>query len=103
MAMTSTANQDHAPRLPTLQDILAWLGLLVRLEHQVLWLLIAQAIAIGIFSLIIPLTVQELVTTFAFAIHPMMVATLAAVLMVIGPWRPCWRTSSTCSSRRSWA
>lgn len=81
--MKTTTGTDRAPRLPSPNDIFAYLGLMVRLEGRVLWLLTAQAIAIGIFSLIIPLTVQELVNTFAFAIQPIMVATLALILMLI--------------------
>lgn len=64
----SDLRTDRASQLPTLQGILTSLALIVRLECQVLWLLATQAITIGIFSLIILLTVQEFVNTFAFAI-----------------------------------
>ena len=63
--------------------MLGYLGVLFRLERRILALTFSYSIAIGLFSLIVPLTVQELVNTFAFAIQPITVATLAGV-MVIG-------------------
>ena len=36
---------------------------------------------IGLFALIVPLTVQELVNTFAFAIQPIMIVTLVAIML----------------------
>lgn len=49
------------------------------------------AIAVGLFSLIIPLTVQELVNTFAFSVSPLMVVTLvgimAGILFIVGIFR----------------
>lgn len=61
---------------------LARLGLLLSLEKRVLAILVSYAVAIGIFSLIIPLTVQELTNTFAYAIEPIMIVTFALVLLV---------------------
>lgn len=63
-------------------DDLARLGLLLSLEKRVLAILVSYAVAIGIFSLIIPLTVQELTNTFAYAIEPIMIVTFALVLLV---------------------
>ena len=61
---------------------LARLGLLLSLEKRVLAILVSYAVAIGIFSLIIPLTVQELTNTFAYAIEPIMIVTFALVMLV---------------------
>ncbi|OGW50612.1 MAG: hypothetical protein A2V62_04505 [Nitrospirae bacterium RBG_19FT_COMBO_58_9] len=63
-------------------DDLARLGLLLSLEKRVLAILVSYAVAIGIFSLIIPLTVQELTNTFAYAIEPIMIVTFALVMLV---------------------
>jgi ABC-type bacteriocin/lantibiotic exporter with double-glycine peptidase domain len=62
------------------RDTVARLSLLVRLEKKILAIIGAYALAIGLFSLIVPLTVQELVNTFAFAIQPIMIVTLAGIM-----------------------
>ncbi len=62
------------------RDTVAHLSLLVRLEKNILAIIGAYALAIGLFSLIVPLTVQELVNTFAFAIQPIMIVTLAGIM-----------------------
>ncbi len=71
--------------------MLGYLGVLFRLERRILALTFSYSIAIGLFSLIVPLTVQELVNTFAFAIQPITVATLAGVmvtgLLFVGAFR----------------
>lgn len=74
-----------------------WPPILTRLratlfqERRLLVLLSVYAVAIGLLWLIIPLTVQELVNTFAFAIQPIMVVTLvaimAAMLLIVGAFR----------------
>lgn len=73
------------------RDVFARLSLLFKLERRLLGLVLSYALAIGLFSLIIPLTVQELVTTFAFAIQPIMIVTLAAImvltLLAVGAFR----------------
>jgi len=74
-----------------LQDTIARAVLLLRLERKILGIILAYALGIGLFSLIVPLTVQELVNTFAFAIQPVMIVTLAgimaATLVFIGAFR----------------
>ena len=65
------------------QTVLSHLGLLFSLERRLLGLIFSYSLAIGLFALIVPLTVQELVNTFAFAIQPITIVTLA-VIMVIG-------------------
>jgi len=73
------------------QSTLSCLGVLFRLERRILALIFSYSIAIGLFSLIVPLTVQELVNTFAFAIQPVTIVTLAGVmvtgLLFVGAFR----------------
>jgi len=64
------------------QATLARLSLFLKLEKKILALIVSYALAIGVFSLIIPLTVQELVNTFAFAIQPIMIVTLAGIMAI---------------------
>lgn len=64
------------------QLMLGCLGVLFRLERRILALIFSYSLAIGLFSLIVPLTVQELVNTFAFAIQPITIVTLAGVMVV---------------------
>jgi ABC-type bacteriocin/lantibiotic exporter with double-glycine peptidase domain len=61
---------------------LSRLALLVRLERRLLAIILSYAVAMGVFSLVVPLTVQELVNTFAFAIEPVMIVTLALIILV---------------------
>lgn len=81
--------------LPNSQDLvqatIARLGFFLKFEKNILAILVSYAMAIGVFSLIIPLTVQELVNTFAYALQPIMVVTLTAVmvtaLLLMGSFR----------------
>lgn len=59
------------------------LGKFIRLERRILTLVVAYAFVIGLFSLIVPLTVQELVNTFSFAIQPVMIVTLTSIMVVV--------------------
>lgn len=61
--------------------MLGHLGLLFRLERRILALIFSYSLAIGLFSLIVPLTVQELVNTFAFAIQPITIVTLSGIMI----------------------
>lgn len=61
-------------------DILTQLGLLVRLERRMLGIIASYAVAIGMFMLCVPIAVQELVSTFSFAVQPVMIFTLAIVV-----------------------
>lgn len=73
--------QNHSENQPNLfQAMLGHLGLLFRLERRILALIFSYSLAIGLFSLIVPLTVQELVNTFAFAIQPITIVTLAGIM-----------------------
>ena len=63
--------QSHVDEQPNLfQSVVGYVGLLLRLERRLLALVVSYSLAIGLFSLIVPLTVQELTNTFAFAIQP---------------------------------
>ncbi|MEK7237057.1 MAG: ATP-binding cassette domain-containing protein [Nitrospirota bacterium] len=84
--------QSQVGNQPNLfQSMLGCLGVLFRLERRILALIFSYSLAIGLFSLIVPLTVQELVNTFAFAIQPITIVTLAGVmvagLMFVGAFR----------------
>ncbi len=84
--------QSQIGNQPSLfQSILGCLGVLFRLERRILALIVSYSLAIGLFSLIVPLTVQELVNTFAFAIQPITIVTLAGVmvagLLFVGAFR----------------
>lgn len=84
--------QQHAGSQPNLlESVIGYLGVLFRLERRLLALVVSYALAIGLFSLIVPLTVQELVNTFAFAIQPITIVTLASImvaaLLFVGAFR----------------
>jgi ABC-type bacteriocin/lantibiotic exporter with double-glycine peptidase domain len=67
-------------RSSLLRDTFSRVSLLLRLERNILALIVSYALAIGLFSLIVPLTVQELVNTFAYAVQPIMIVTLAGIM-----------------------
>ncbi len=77
------AQQQSSSPGSLFQAVLSHLGLLFTLERRILGLIFSYSIAIGLFALIVPLTVQELVNTFAFSLQPVTIVTLA-VIMVIG-------------------
>ena len=84
--------QSHVDEQPNLfQSVVGYIGLLLRLERRLLALVVSYSLAIGLFSLIVPLTVQELTNTFAFAIQPVTIVTLAGVmiaaLLFVGAFR----------------
>jgi len=81
--MAESNQQNYFPQYrPTniVQDILAQLGLLIRLERKMLGIIASYAVAIGMFLLCVPIAVQELVSTFSFAIQPMMIFTLTVIV-----------------------
>jgi putative ABC transport system ATP-binding protein len=77
MAQSSGGNEHN------LSQVLSHLGKFIRLERKILTLVAAYAFVIGLFSLIVPLTVQELVNTFSFAIQPVMIVTLTGIMVVV--------------------
>ncbi len=60
-----------------LRDIFAHLSMLLKLERSILGIIASYAVAIGFFLLCVPIAVQELVSTFSFAMEPRMIFTLA--------------------------
>ncbi len=88
----SGAGMTGAPQnIGLIQRMAALIGLFFRVERRVFGLVVSYSLAIGLFSLIVPLTVQELVNTFAFAIQPMTIVTLSAImaltLLFVGAFR----------------
>lgn len=83
-------SSDTQPSL--FQAMLGHLGLLFRLEKRILALIFSYSLAIGLFSLIVPLTVQELVNTFAFAIQPITIVTLAGIMVAALAFVGAFRT-----------
>ncbi len=79
MEPTEHASHHHVPL--ALRDTLARVAVLLASERRILWLIVSYAVAIGLFSLIVPLTVQELVNTFAFAIQPITIVTLSTIII----------------------
>lgn len=65
------------------RDTLTRLLLLIVHERGILAIIASYSIAMGILALITPLTVQEIVNTFSFAIQPVMIATLALIMACI--------------------
>ena len=70
----------HASGPALAWQTLARLSFLITKEKKVLGLILSYSLAIGLFSLIVPLTVQEMVNTFAFAIQPIMIVTLVGIM-----------------------
>ena len=73
---TSLSTQD------LLRATVARLSLFLQFEKKILAIIVSYALAIGVFALIVPLTVQELVNTFAYALQPIMIVTLAGVMTI---------------------
>jgi len=90
--------------LPTLRKILDLLGSFMNQERSVIFPVFTYAIAVGLFSLIIPLTVQELVNTFAYSVSPVMVMTLvgimAGILLIVGIFKALQFYASDVMERR---
>ncbi|MEX0828835.1 MAG: ATP-binding cassette domain-containing protein [Nitrospirales bacterium] len=72
-------------------EVLQHVGVFLKQERRIILTILLYAVAVGVFSLIIPITVQELVNTFALAIQPIMVVTLvsimAGVLIFVGVFK----------------
>ncbi|GKS59770.1 ABC transporter [Nitrospira sp.] len=79
--MEPVSHAAHHRASLAIRDVLARVGVLLGSEQRLLWLIVSYAVAIGLFSLIVPLTVQELVNTFAFAIEPITIVTLTAIII----------------------
>ncbi len=75
--------QSPGTSQPNLFQVSRHLGRFFRTERRILVLVISYSLVVGLFSLIVPLTVQELVNTFSFAIQPVMIVTLAMIMVVV--------------------
>lgn len=86
------------PVRSTLWAEVSRLAFVIGLEQRILALIVSYALAIALFSLVVPLTVQELVNSFAFSIQPVMIVTLALIILIgllfIGFFR-VFQTSAT--------
>lgn len=60
--------QSSGPNQPNLFQVARHVGRFFQTERRILVLVVSYSLVIGLFSLIIPLTVQELVNTFSFEI-----------------------------------
>src|SRR5579884_153083 len=80
--MNTDGSECHPPNASQAAATFARLLLLFGLEKRILAIILTYAVAIGLFSLIVPLTVQELVNTFAYSIQPIMIVTLAGTMLV---------------------
>ena len=69
--------------VPLLRENLDRLSQFLRQERAIFSAVFTYAVAVGVFSLITPLTVQELVNTFAFSVSPVMVITIVGIMAVI--------------------
>ena len=74
---TTTPTYPQYQLNEVLRDIFAHLGMLLKLERSILGIIASYAVAIGFFLLCVPIAVQELVSTFSFAMEPRMIFTLA--------------------------
>ena len=82
MDFPTTSTAADSPTYPqyrltgVLRDIFAHLNFLFRAERAILGIIASYAVAIGLFLLCVPIAVQELVSTFSFAMEPRMIFTL---------------------------
>lgn len=65
------------------EALMKQLSVAMRAEKKIMSLIFSYALAVGFFSLIIPLTVQELVSTFSYAVQPVMVWTLTSIMLAV--------------------
>ena len=63
------------------QILMKQLSVAMKVEKRILTVILAYALAVGLFSLIIPLTVQELVSTFSYSVQPLMIWTLSSIML----------------------
>ena len=80
MTDSSSLSFGQYRHLNVVGDIFAQLALLIRLERKMLGIIASYAVAIGMFMLCVPIAVQELVSTFSFAVEPIMIVTLTIVV-----------------------
>jgi putative ABC transport system ATP-binding protein len=69
---------------PGLYDaLMKQLSVAMKAEKKIMLLIFSYALAVAFFSLIIPLTVQELVSTFSYAVQPVMIWTLTTIMFAV--------------------
>lgn len=73
---TTTPTYPQYQLTEILRDIFAHLGMLLKLERSILGIIASYSVTIGLFLLCVPIAVQELVSTFSFAMEPRMIFTL---------------------------
>lgn len=77
-------NEPQGDRYPGLfQALMKQLSVAMKAEKRIMYLILSYAVAVAFFSLIVPLTVQELVSTFSYAIQPVMIWTLTGVMLTV--------------------
>lgn len=65
------------------EALMKQLSVAMKAEKKIMSLIFSYALAVGFFSLIIPLTVQELVSTFSYAVQPVMIWTLTVIMFSV--------------------
>jgi ABC-type bacteriocin/lantibiotic exporter with double-glycine peptidase domain len=76
--------EPQGERYPGLfEALMKQLSVAMRAEKKIMSLIFSYALAVGFFSLIIPLTVQELVSTFSYAVQPVMIWTLTGIMLSV--------------------
>ncbi len=65
------------------EALMKQLSVAMKAEKKIMSLIFSYALAVGFFSLIIPLTVQELVSTFSYAVQPVMIWTLTGIMLAV--------------------
>lgn len=80
--VTGMAEEPQYELDHVLRDMWTHLGQLLTLERRILAIIASYALGIGLLFLCVPIAVQELVSTFSFAMEPRMVVTLGAAVFV---------------------
>jgi ABC-type bacteriocin/lantibiotic exporter with double-glycine peptidase domain len=76
--------QPQGDRYAGLFDaLMKQLSVAMKAEKKIMSLIFSYALAVAFFSLIIPLTVQELVSTFSYSVQPVMIWTLTTIMLAV--------------------
>jgi ABC-type bacteriocin/lantibiotic exporter with double-glycine peptidase domain len=65
------------------QILMKQLSVAMKVEKKILSVIVAYALAVGLFSLIVPLTIQEMVSTFSYGVQPVMIWTLTGIMLSV--------------------
>jgi len=63
------------------QALMRQLSVAMKVERKILMVIMAYALAVGLFSLIVPLTIQEMVSIFSYGVQPVMIWTLTGIML----------------------